>query len=172
MIDYLAGLHQGKKAGKADYIAFIREYFPKAYSDFEYNTAHRKPGTGLKRKNGTRTKRELTRKDLPEQMYYILRCGLVHRFSLVPSPAELENGGRERSITIHSRDDSQRDGKKHLDNFSQPPFVQDSAYFVDEDLLDDIIGVTKALFADKKNHPKIRRMLNTQPFISPQSHCV
>ncbi len=170
-IDYLAGLERGKRAGRAGYIAFIRNYFPKEYSDFEYDSAHRKPGTGILKK-GVRSKRQITRKDLPEQMYYIFRCGLVHCFSLVPSPSEIDNGGRERSITLHSRVDAARDGRNHLDNFKLTPHVLDSAYFIDEDLLDDVIGVVRKLFADQKKHKNIAKMLKLQPFISPHSECV
>lgn len=170
-IDYLAGLERGKRAGRRGYIDFIRNYFPEKYSDFEYESTHRKPGTGILKK-GVRSKRQMTKKDLPEQMYFIFRCGLVHSFSLVPSLDEIENGGRERSITIHSRVDAERDGKNHLDNFKLTPHVVDSAYFVDEDLLDDVIAVVRKLFADKKKHHKIGKMLNLQPFISPHTECV
>jgi len=102
-------------------------------------------------------------------MYYVMRCGLVHGFSLVVSSRELKNGARSRSITINSRMDAKADGMRHLDNFSRPPEVIDAAYFVDEDLLDDLITAIKNLFRDNSSSVKknISKLLRDEPFIWP-----
>lgn len=166
MIDYLASLSLGRPAGRSGYIAFIREWMRPEYNNFEYAQKHRKPGTGIIR-GGRRVARRITKSDLPEQMYYMLRCGLVHGFSLVPTHQESVNGGRERSITINSRLDSIRDRKAHLEPFNKVPLIIDSIYFVDEDLLDDLVEATNKLFADHRKHRNIRKMLGDRPFIWP-----
>ena len=82
MIEYLAALKKGESAGPKDFIEFVRGYMPE-YVQFKYKRKHRLSKTGVGEKP-----RILTKADLPEQMYYILRCGLVHGFSLVPGPKE------------------------------------------------------------------------------------
>lgn len=170
MIDYLASLSKGRPSGRAGYIEFIKEEMKTEYANFRYEKRHRKPGTGIDKKRGNRlvyVPRTMTHSDLPEQMYYMFRCGLVHGFSLVPSPQELKNGGRERSITINSKTDAIVDGKAHLERFSKPPQVVDSIYFIDEDLLDDLVLATNKLFADSAKHANISKMLKERPFIWP-----
>jgi len=80
MIDYLARMsidRTSKHAGDGDvYIEFINTYMP-TYSNYTFSDGAR---------------------DLPFQMYYILRCGIVHSFSFVPD--ERFKKGRERSIVI------------------------------------------------------------------------
>ncbi len=171
MIDYLATLEKGSRADRSDYISVIRRKFPPEYREFKYAVAHRKAGTGQAIKVRGRVvghkKKSMTRMDLPEQMYFIFRCGLVHAFSLVPSATERGNGGRTRSVTLNSRADSSRDGIDHLQNYKRLPLIEDSAYFVDEDLLDGLIVAIKSVFADKSKHRNIRAMLNKQPPVWP-----
>lgn len=65
MIDYLTNMVSGHST-RLKYIKFIEEYFSQVnylYKDFQFQN-------GLK--------------DLPTQMYIILRCGIVHSFSFVP----------------------------------------------------------------------------------------
>jgi|JYMV01.1.fsa_nt_gi hypothetical protein len=156
MIEYLASLSKGAAAGRTSYIEFIKEFMRDAYKKFSYRSRHRVH----------RGPKKFTKEDLPEQMYFILRCGLVHGFSLVPTSKEKENGGRERSLTINSRADAVRDNKAHLDNFSSV-YAPDSVYFVDEDLLDDLIAATNKLFADPAKQKNISKMLQNRPFIWP-----
>src|SRR5689334_12604309 len=64
LIDYLSiAAYPNKKKQRDRYVAFIENFFPAKYKNFKY-------------KNG--------QTDLPDQMYYVLRNGLVHSFSLVP----------------------------------------------------------------------------------------
>lgn len=64
LIDYLSKLAYGTDlADWKRYIEFINEFFPSGYKRFQYR---------------------IGKKDLPEQMYYVLRNGMVHSFSLIP----------------------------------------------------------------------------------------
>lgn len=166
MIDYLASLENGAPAGRKRYIGFIKDRMRVEYCNFEYIGRYRRAGTGV-REWGTYIPREITKCDLPEQMYYMFRCGLVHGFSLVPSSQEKTNGARARSIALSNRKDASKDGKNHLDNYVKAPYIADSAYFVDEDLLDDLIAATTSLFADTSKHQNISKMLKERPFIWP-----
>jgi hypothetical protein len=71
-------------------IKFIEDYMPRSYRDYQFDCGHR---------------------DLPYQMYYILRCGIVHSFSLVPD-ARFSGAadGRKGSIVISHKG-------KHLTKF-------------------------------------------------------
>ncbi len=160
MIDYCARLQNGGHTDKWQYIAFIRKYFPADYRDFEYRRNHRRR---YKTAAGSIAKSN-TKKDLPEQMYYILRCGLVHAYSLVPSETERKNGGRKRSITLIHRADQIQD---HLTNFELRPHVTDAAYFVAEDLIADLQTAIRALFNDRTVRENIRNALLKQPPIWP-----
>jgi len=181
LIEYLARLEKGGSLGNKrtkkmppppdsmeEYASFIRRRFPKRkkYKSFEYVLSSPTPGANLR---NTGKPIPLTRKDLPEQMYYVMRCGLVHSFSLAVSSRERKNGARPRSITINSRLDAKAAGMRHLDNFSRPPEVTDAAYFVDEDLLDDLITAIKNLFRDNSPSVKknISKLLRDEPFIWP-----
>lgn len=171
MIDYLASLETGGSAGRAEYISLIRRHFPARYKGFKYDVTHRKAGTGQAiKKNGKvigHKKKVMTKMDLPEQMYFMFRCGLVHAFSLVPSATQRSNGGRIRSITLHSRADASQAGMNHLDKYKKLPHIVDSAYFVDEDLLDDLIAASKKVFSAKTNHKNICNRLRSQPPLWP-----
>lgn len=171
MIDALASLELGSKADRADYISLIRRRFPTRYKTFKFAQTHRKAGTGKAIvKNGKvigHQAKVMTKMDLPEQMYFVFRCGLVHAFSLVPSATERSNGGRIRSITINSRLDAQRDCISHLDHFQKLPHIVDSVYFVDEDLLDDLIAAIKLVFGDKTKRKNLSKRLRNQPPIWP-----
>ena len=82
MIDYLTNMTTNGKSTRTTYITFIESYFGSVdslYKDFKFQ-------------NGIQ--------DLPKQMYLILRCGIVHKFSFVPSAKEITNGARERSILL------------------------------------------------------------------------
>jgi hypothetical protein len=113
LIDYLANAaYPAPKKQRDRYVPFIEDFFPAKYRNFKY-------------KNG--------QKDLPTQMYYVLRNGLVHSFSLFPDKPG-RKFGRDRSIVLAHR--SNAGGQFHLSNFSDRN-VPDAALFVAEDFLDD-----------------------------------
>ena len=117
LIDYLSRLATNPgKPGRKHYIDFIARYFPNEYRDFRY-------------KNGET--------DLPKQMYYILRNGLVHSFSLIPDERATRSGGRPRSIVLMHSEEATRKGLHHLQNCSGPQGILDAALFIAEDLLSD-----------------------------------
>ncbi|HEY6195522.1 MAG TPA: hypothetical protein VI504_10805 [Candidatus Eisenbacteria bacterium] len=75
--------------GAKEYKKFVRSYLArtrKRYRTFTY------------RFTGAPAKR-----DLPEQMYHVLRCGAVHGYSLVPDQRAIAHGGRTRSIVVAHR---------------------------------------------------------------------
>lgn len=121
MIDYLIHMATGK-SGRVAYIDFVDTYFKKIninYQDFEY-------------KNG--------KKDLPTQMYVILRCGIVHKFSFVPDSQQNSNDGRLRSILIAH----ENNGNTHLEAYTKNGM--DSVIFTAEQFSKDIKAVVELIF--------------------------
>lgn len=79
MIEYLAKMTVGN--GRRSYIDFIKTYMRRDYSTFRF-------------KNGDT--------DLPEQIYHVLRCGMVHSFSLTPDLNDYKKGRNESIVISHS----------------------------------------------------------------------
>jgi hypothetical protein len=84
-IEFLARLAYGDR-GRTSYVRFISEYFPMSYSKFQYQSGAQ---------------------DLPEQLYRVLRCGLLHAMSLVPDDETKKLGGRDRSVVLTHREKPQ-----------------------------------------------------------------
>jgi hypothetical protein len=151
LIEYLAKMKKGGRTDRFDFIDFVRSEMP-AYANFHYSTPHRRV-----RRGGLF---DMTDQDLPEQMYYILRCGLLHRFSLVPSSTEITNGGRLRSIwMIHQAAATQA----HLSAISIPPDVPDSVVLISEVFINDISTLINTLFGRTALHGNILTCLNDCP---------
>lgn len=109
LIDYLSSAAYPNAGTQADrYTKFIKENFSSKYQTLVY-------------RNG--------KQDLPEQMYYVLRNGLVHSFSLVPNARSARRGGRVRSIALGHRSNST---PYHL-----ALFPNDIVLFIAEDFLED-----------------------------------
>jgi hypothetical protein len=79
VIEYLSKLAVGKDDGGRGFKKFVTDYMPDGYRNFKY-------------KSGA--------DDLPLQLYHILRCGIVHSFSLIPDPNATRNKGRIRSVVL------------------------------------------------------------------------
>jgi hypothetical protein len=150
LIEYMAKMKKGGATDQFDFIDFIRDEMPD-YGNFAYSNPNRRKQRG--------NTFDSTTQDLPEQMYYILRCGLLHRFSVVPSITERNNGGRDRSIVMIHRSNA---SQTHLSKYVNP-LVSDAAYFVAEDFIEDIRCVTKSLFLKPANHINILQCLNDCP---------
>jgi len=128
-IEYLAKMRLGGPTDQADYKNFLKDCFFKvcpAYPSFRYASGQ---------------------SDLAEQMYHVLRCGIVHSFSLFADPtAKEKHGGRDRSILLAHR----RSGLQHLgnyvDNGSKPKL--DAAIFIAEDFVEDIAKVTEFILVE------------------------
>lgn len=126
-----------------EYIEFVEKWLP-TYSSvgpkaFKYN------------KRRVKIKGSWRKKTLSRQMYYILRCGLVHNFSFVAGTQEIGNGASDRSIWMVSRKEAKDNGLKHLQNFTRTtplPVVDDAAVFVGEDFLRDICDLIKEIFKE------------------------
>jgi hypothetical protein len=147
-LEYLAKIELGKTTTSTDYKNFLTNYLFKvcpAYGAFRFHSGAQ---------------------DLAEQMYHVLRCGVVHSFSLFADPAaKTKHGGRDRSILLAHRGS----GQHHLANYVKQrtkPQV-DAAVFVAEDFVDDVGKVTEFLFAQarKRNMTGKRLRNNIQTWV-------
>jgi len=132
MIDYLTQMTTGT-SGRTAYIDFVERYFKEVninYKDFEYQ-------------NGM--------KDLPTQMYIILRCGIVHKFSFVPGSQEIANGGRLRSILLSH----EINGSTHFAKYTNNGI--DSVIFTAEQFSKDIKSVVEIVFTKAKTDMTLER---------------
>ncbi|HEX7287664.1 MAG TPA: hypothetical protein VF532_15860 [Candidatus Angelobacter sp.] len=129
-IEYLAKMRLGRTTTRRDYKDFLKQYFFQVcprYGNFKYRSA---------------------KLDLADQMYHVLRCGVVHSFSLFADPQARVHGGQDRSIVLAHR----LEGKAHLSPFvnnRRKPKI-DAAIFVAEDFVEDIERVTETLFKESK----------------------
>lgn len=152
IIDYLTKLVNHGESTRTTYIQFIKDYMPR-YRDFEYVNSHDLM------KNWTSSGK--TKSDLPEQMYVVLRCGLVHQFSMIPDQQGLSNGGRDRSIVMIHRAEADQ---PHLSNYSNAAAgIPDACHFVVEDFIEDLMATVRAIFHNSTNHASIIACLNAQP---------
>jgi len=140
-IEYLAKMANGSPVDAKGYKEFLRTRFftvcPQ-YSSFKYATGG---------------------SDLADQMYHVLRCGIVHSFSLFTDSAGRKHGGRDRSILLAHRKSAQ--GRPHLahivDRRRRPQL--DAALLIAEDFVEDIAKVTDDLFAESKKRTPAGRDL-------------
>jgi hypothetical protein len=143
-IEYLAKLVNGRDDGAEGYKKFVTNYLAKVR--LEYHTFTYKSGE----------------QDLPVQMYHVLRCGIVHSFSLVPDDRAIRKRGRLRSIVLSHR----ASGDTHLSPFSSAN-APDAAIFVAEDFVEDLQKAVTYLFlqakADAALTSNIRTWLNDYP---------
>lgn len=138
MIDYLTQMTTAQ-SGRAAYINFVDNYFKEInlnYKEFEYN-------------NGKR--------DLPTQMYVILRCGIVHKFSFIPGDNEIANGGRMRSILLaHEKNGN---NGAHLTSYTKNGM--DGAIFTAEQYAKDIKAVVEFIFTKATTDPTLEGNIQT-----------
>lgn len=150
-LDYLPKLVNGADKKRVGYIEFIRTWL--AAEREEYKT--------FRYKNGEQ--------DLPDQMYHVLRCGIVHSFSFVPDQQGRESGARTRSIVIAHRKECIAKNLLHLSSYSTDA-IKDAAVFVAEDFTEDIEKVTIRVFkradVDARLRGNIGRWLAAHPPIS------
>lgn len=147
-LEYLAKIELGKTTSSTDYKNFLRNTFFKvcpAYAGFRYRSGNR---------------------DLAEQMYHVLRCGIVHSFSLFADPsAKAKHGGRDRSILLAHRSSGQRHLANYVNRRTKPKV--DAAVFIAEDFVDDVGRVTEFLFAQarKRSNAGARLRNNIQTWV-------
>lgn len=149
MINYLVNLINGRKTNREDYKIFIIDYMPESYRNFCYSSGD---------------------SDLNLQMYHILRCGIVHNFSLFPDDEGRRAGARVRSIALTN--EVNKDGK-HLDNHEGIRKDLDSVLFVAEDFINDIKTTVKKIFNDAKSNTHLEQniieWINKYPPIMSES---
>lgn len=135
-----------KPADDGVYVTFINQYFPAKYKNFQYSNQMRmnEPWVG----GSTNARSD---KCLPYKMYKVLRCGLVHAFSLVDSDSPMTP---PRSIFIEHKDESP---SRHLDH--KKDASHDAALFISEDFAQDILKVTNKLFNKAKNDIVLKKRI-------------
>ncbi len=137
-LDFLARLRTGGSAGPKEYKEFFRDYLGRVnaiYKTFTYKSGHQ---------------------DLSIQAYHVLRCGIIHSFSLVADAQSAARDGRDRSIVLAHQYSAE--GKKHLDNWISSS-APDAAIFVAEDFLSDIEKAFEALLNDAESDKKLKRKI-------------
>ena len=137
LIEYLAKLVAGKDTRGPGYIKFIGDYMSEIrpeYASFTYQGG---------------------KKDLPAQMYHILRCGIVHSFSLIPDQ-KAKNEGRKRPIVLSHR----KEGIPHLSPHSSS-IAADAANFVAEDFVEDIQKTIAHIFDKAATDPALKKNIET-----------
>jgi hypothetical protein len=123
-IDYLCRLVNGKNCKRKCYITFIEDYLGQIdprYKKFIYASGDQ---------------------DLPYQMYYILRCGMVHSFSFVPEKTD-KTIGRERSILIAHN----LNGDIHFHHHNVDGY--DAVVFTAESFVEDLDKLVQYIFTEK-----------------------
>jgi hypothetical protein len=143
--DYLANIPDIRPTGKHRYSDFISNRYPAMYKNFKYRSG---------------------KQDLPNQMYLILRNGLVHRFSLTPDSRGLKYDARFRSLYLAHK----ASGLKHLSHYSDPTHNIDAAVLIAEDFLQDTkVVVAKMLRRAKRDRglrQQITNFIKSNPPIS------
>jgi hypothetical protein len=141
-LDYLAKLPLGKDGGSQGYKDFAGHWLSKVrptYTSFQFLCGSA---------------------NLPVQMYHVLRCGILHSFSLIPDARARVRGGRDRSIVLFHRKESQERGFSHVSNYSDSK-APDAAAFVAEDFVEDIEKAMELLFAEAENDLQLRANMKT-----------
>ena len=137
-LDYLSKLVSGSDKKRDGYVTFIEKWLAEVRE--EYRTFRYKDGE----------------QDLPQQMYHVLRCGIVHSFSLIPDQQALARGGRNRSIVLCHRKESDEKDLPHLSNYTSD-CVPDAAVFVAEDFTEDIENVAESIFKTAEEDTILKR---------------
>ena len=138
-VDFLAKLAAGDDNKREGYIDLITNYFPDAYKNFTYKSGD---------------------KDLPAQFYSVLRCGILHGFSLYPDQAN-RNNSKVRTIVI-SHDG--KDGGKtftHLSNYTNKKF--DAALLIADKLCDDMSSAIQKMFTYTTVQVNAEKWVKKQP---------
>lgn len=141
-IDFLSQMEDPHQSNiRQRYINFISKWYPAKYRNFTY-------------RNGNT--------DLAEQMYVILRSGLVHSFSLTPDPNRPGTSGRWRSLYLAH----QASGLKHLGRADKSLGI-DAAILIAEEFLQDTKNVAKRLIRKARRNRSLRQniiyFLTNQP---------
>jgi len=139
-LEYLAKLVYGEDKKAKGYKNFIKNYLSVIdvrYNNFSFSKLN---CDGLK-------------KNLPDQMYHILRCGIVHSFSLYPDKISKNNGGAKQSIVLGH----EINGDRHLTPYIKNNF--DSVIFTTEGFSSDIEKLVDKIFTDAKTYTELAKRI-------------
>ncbi|HTW93971.1 MAG TPA: hypothetical protein VMD30_04195 [Tepidisphaeraceae bacterium] len=128
LIEYLSKLAYGQDGGRY-FIQFVKDFMSPRYRNFCFDSGS---------------------KDLPEQMYYVLRCGVVHSFSLFPNEQGANKGGRERSIGL-----SHDTAEGHIKMVKKTPNAPDTCCLNAFEFVADIAASMRELFERAKFDPTL-----------------
>ncbi len=134
-IEYMAKLDKGECTNQTDYKDFLNKYLfveKSKYADFRYSNPQTK---------------------LVDQMYHVLRCGLVHSFSLIPDPKATTKGGKNRSILLAHKSSTFQHLQPYVNNKKRPKV--DGCIFIAEEFADDLAKMTQDLFAKASKRSEI-----------------
>jgi hypothetical protein len=134
MLEYLAKMGEGN--GPKAYKEFIRNYLRPAYSAFAFADGG----------------------NLPDQIYHVLRCGLVHSFSLTPDKTGKRSGGRNESIIIAYNGEHLEKYPLKIDSplYISPSHHQDAVWFVFPEFCNDIEAAIKRVFSAAQSDMDLR----------------
>lgn len=138
-VDFLAKLAAGKDEKSKGYKDLITTFFPDAYKNFVYNSGD---------------------KDLPTQFYSVLRCGILHGFSLYPDRPN-RNGSKVRTIVISHDGKDGRKPYKHLSNYAEKGF--DAALLIADKLCDDMSSAIQKMFTYTSVQANAEQWVKKQP---------
>lgn len=139
MIDFGAKLlHDGKSEGK-DYKSFVRDNLDDKYKKFAY-------------KDG--------KQDLDVQMWHILRCGILHAFTLSADERGDKAGARDGSIVIASLDDK-CEPKHNVTPWTEDG--KDACLLVLEPFVDDIWKAVETIFDSGTYDASINKCYDENP---------
>lgn len=133
-LDCLSRMICGKNLKREGYVRTIRTMMIPEYDNFTYLSGDR---------------------DLPLQMWHILRCGIIHDFSLFPDEGHNPKKGRERSIVLCHQKESQEKELPHLSAYSEG-VIFDAAVFVAEDFVEDVMDAVLKIFREAKEDSGLR----------------
>lgn len=131
VIDYLSKLAAGKNDHGEGFKQFVTDYMPATYRTFKYKSGET---------------------DLPEQLYHVLRCGIVHSFSLIPDAQARKKGGRNRSIVL-SHD------APHLSAYSSTD-APDACCLRADGFVADLEQAMNKLFADASSNDQLAESIS------------
>ncbi len=120
------GGERWRRGGGCRYKKFVERYMPKYKFDY---------GNGV---------------SLPDKMWHILRCGIIHSFSLVSDTSDLRSCGIYRAIFLCHRREANKRNLSHLSPYRQ------GVLFVAEDFVDDIGEVVNHIFADANSDRRLK----------------
>lgn len=132
---YIEFLSKMVMTGNDKYSDFVKSYLTRInplYTNFTY-------------RNG--------KQDLPSQMWFVLRNGLIHSFTLKPNK---ENAGRENSILLTHN-------TTHLTLHDKIDGCQLNAY----QFIKDLIAVTDLIFEDAKKDNELESRIKKYWIINP-----